>query len=64
MNLYFLRIDEVERRTGLSRPTIYRRMREGTFPNQINLGGRAVAWSSEAIAEWIKNCIDANERVA
>ena len=33
---------EVERRTGLSRSTIYRKMREGTFPVPLKVSERAV----------------------
>lgn len=40
-----LRRQEVERRTGLSRSTIYLRVQEGSFPKPINLGPRAVGWA-------------------
>ncbi|MXW68021.1 MAG: AlpA family transcriptional regulator [Gemmatimonadales bacterium] len=48
----FLRLPEVEARTGLARATIYVRMAEGTFPKSVSLGGRAVGWIETEINEW------------
>jgi len=39
-----LRRKQVETRTGLSRSTIYLRIKEGTFSGPVNLGARAVGW--------------------
>lgn len=47
-----LRRKEVERETGLSRPTIYRLMSTGQFPRPRRIGLRAVAWSSTEIQAW------------
>lgn len=49
----FMRIDEVIAVTGLARNTIYRRMREGTFPRQVRLGPNSVAWLQSSISEWM-----------
>jgi prophage regulatory protein len=49
----FLRLDEVLHITGLSRNTIYRRIREGTFPRQIQIGPNSVAWRQSAILQWM-----------
>ena len=38
----FLRISEVLQMTGLGKTFIYDRMRDGTFPKQIQLGSRTV----------------------
>lgn len=48
-----LRRDEVEIRTGLSRSTIYRRIRKGDFPPPRDLGGGAVGWPESLISRWI-----------
>ena len=53
MNLNLIRLTEVKHRTGLSRSTIYARIAEGTFPEQIPLGGRAVGWLDSEIDQWI-----------
>ncbi|WP_322104063.1 helix-turn-helix transcriptional regulator [Paraburkholderia sp. J41] len=45
-----LRRKQVERTVGLSRSTIYQRMKDGTFPRAISLGGRMVGWRASDIA--------------
>ena len=47
-----LRRDEVEARTGLARTTIYRNMREGSFPEPVRVGARAVRWPASEIETW------------
>ncbi len=39
-----LRISELEELVGLSRSTIYRKMREGSFPEALKIAARAVGW--------------------
>lgn len=56
-----IRRPEVEQLTGLARSTIYARMKEGTFPQPVPLGGRLVAWAESDIQQWIDDRIsDAN----
>lgn len=53
-----LRLKQVEKKTGLKRSTIYKRMSDGTFPRKITLGGsRSVGWLENDIHEWLKQCI-------
>lgn len=54
-----IRLPEVMRLVGLSRASIYRRMKQGTFPQQIQLSnstsrGGAVGWSIVEILAWIE----------
>lgn len=49
----FYRLRDVMRITALSRSTIYRRVAEGRFPSPVHLGGRASAWSSATLQQWI-----------
>lgn len=57
-----LTIGEVISRTGLSRPTIYRYMKEGRFPQSVPRGwSRNVGWRAADIELYIRNCI-ANRR--
>ena len=44
---------EVERRTGLSRSTIYRKMRDGTFPVPLKVSERAVRWRERDIRAYV-----------
>ena len=44
---------EVERRTGLSRSTIYRKMSDGTFPVPLKVSARAVRWRESEIRAYV-----------
>jgi predicted DNA-binding transcriptional regulator AlpA len=48
-----IRLPEVIRRTSLSKPTIYRRMKMGRFPQQTLLDGNMSVWREDEIASWI-----------
>ena len=51
-----MRIPEVIDATGLSRATIWRRVRSGEFPPPVRLGGpnsRSVGWKKAEVEEWI-----------
>ena len=49
-----LRVPEVMARTGLSRTTIWRRVRAGTFPAPISLGENSIGWPESAITAWLE----------
>ena len=49
----------VEEITALSRSEIYRRIAAGTFPKQIPLGPKSVAWIEREIIAWCEGRIDA-----
>ena len=55
----FLRISEVLDRVGVSRPTIYRWVTEGTIPKQIQLGSRSVVWLESDVTKWMDQRIGA-----
>jgi prophage regulatory protein len=48
-----LRMRTVLERTGLSRSTLYRKMRSGTFPNQVQLSEHCCGWRESAINRWM-----------
>lgn len=48
----YLRRTEIERSTGLSRSSIYRRIQEGTFAAPYNLGGNCVRWREQDLVDW------------
>lgn len=52
-----LRLPEVQRRTGLSRSTIYVRLDQARFPKPVSLGARAVGWIEPEVDEWIRERI-------
>ena len=55
--MILLRRKTVEKLTGLSRSSIYAMMSGGTFPKQIKIGRRAVAWRQNDIENWINEKI-------
>lgn len=52
-----LRLPGVKARTGLSRSTIYLRIKDGSFPTPVSLGPRAVGWPESEIEDWLSNRI-------
>ena len=47
-----LSMNEVEELTGVSKVTIYRRMKADTFPRPVKVGTRAVRWDADEIEQW------------
>ena len=54
----FLRLPEVQARTGLSRSTIYVRLEQGRFPRPVSLRARAVGWIEAEIEAWMRERIE------
>lgn len=50
-----MRRAEVERETGLSRSTIYQRVKAGTFPVPVHLGARSVGWHVSDIEAFLSS---------
>ena len=63
MEYKIIRLNEVKVITGLSRSTIYLRMAEGKFPQQISLGSRAVGWINSEVIDWIEHRINESRGV-
>ena len=52
----FYRLDDLMARLNLGSSAIYRLLRrDPTFPRQVKLAIRAVAWRRDEIEEWIAN---------
>ena len=54
MSATILRMPAVKLKTGLSKATIYLRIKQNSFPRSIELGGRAVGWLESDIETWIE----------
>ena len=48
-----VRLPEVSQATGLSRSTIYRLVRSGTFPQSVALTARTIGWRIDEVEAWI-----------
>jgi len=53
-----LTIKEVAQITRLSKPTIYKLIKEGLFPKQLRLGANKVAWLQSEIDGWVQERAD------
>jgi prophage regulatory protein len=59
-NIRFIRRQEVERRTGKGRSTIYASLQHSnkrfdpSFPRPVRIGPGSVAWVESEIEDWIK----------
>ncbi|MDR2875424.1 MAG: AlpA family phage regulatory protein [Methylobacillus sp.] len=48
-----LKLPEVLIVTGLKKSAVYSKLKDGTFPQSIQLGTRCVAWPSQDVAAWV-----------
>ena len=53
--LKVIKLNEVKRLTTLSTASIYRQIKEDSFPKQIKLGERSSAWFYEEIIQWLED---------
>jgi prophage regulatory protein len=53
-NLSFLRVSEVETRTGMSRSTIYEKIRSEGFPEPVRLSARMSRWLDGEVDAWLR----------
>lgn len=49
-----LRVQTVAAATGLSAPTIYRKLKAGEFPQPVKLSARCTRWKSAEVRDWIQ----------
>ncbi|QVL46681.1 MAG: AlpA family transcriptional regulator [Thiocapsa sp.] len=64
MTRQFLRLPQVEGRTGLKKSTIYKLIALGQFPPPIKLSPRASAWPSDEVDDWQQRQLDTRNAVA
>ena len=50
-----LKLKDVIEMTSLSKASIYRQVKAGTFPDPIRVGPRAVAWVVSELESWIED---------
>ncbi|ALE23013.1 MULTISPECIES: helix-turn-helix transcriptional regulator [Proteus] len=52
-----IRLPEVIRRTGFSKPYLYKLISDDKFPKQVKIGARSIAFVESEVDEWIANKI-------
>lgn len=50
-----IRWKELKSKLGLSRSTIWRMMKAGTFPKQYQIGVNSVGWSEDEVNDFIQS---------
>lgn len=58
----FIRLSEVQRRTGYSKAWIYRLMGQGQFPSSVKIGSRAIAFVESEVDDWINQRIEESRK--
>ena len=53
-----IKLKEVIEKTSLGRSTIYEFMTKGTFPKQVSLGAKSVAWLESEVDDWIMEKVE------
>ena len=51
----FIRLSHLLTLIPISSATVWRRVRDKTFPKPIKLGPRTTAWKAEDVRAWIEN---------
>jgi len=49
-----IKLKEVMTKTSLGHSSIYKFIAEGSFPKQVSLGTKSVAWVESEVDEWIE----------
>ena len=49
-----LRVPQVLEATGIGRSTLWRRVKDGSFPRPVRLGPQSVGWRRSDVADWIE----------
>ena len=49
-----IKLKEVIQKTSLGNSSIYKFISEGTFPKQVSLGAKSVAWVESEVDDWIE----------
>ncbi len=58
-----IKISALTKGLGLSRTTIYRKMKAGNFPRPIKTGSKSVAWVASEIQGWQQARLDERDAV-
>ena len=65
MGTQIMRLREVLAVLGISRATLWRRVRDGQFPPPVRLGGtgtRTIGWKSSEVERWIEELRSSAEK--
>jgi prophage regulatory protein len=58
-----IKLKEVMKLTALGRSSIYKLMKDGSFPQSISLGERSIAWEEGEVEDWVQIRIDRRQDI-
>jgi prophage regulatory protein len=58
--LRLIRLREVQAICGKSRTSIYEAIKNGAFPQPVQVGARSSAWVKSEVLQWAQACVDAS----
>lgn len=58
-----MRMPDVINMTGLPRTTIYLKIKNNEFPQQVQISSRSVAWIESEIQSWINNNVSKRKMI-
>jgi prophage regulatory protein len=50
-----IRLNDVIKITSLSRSTIYRHIKTGSFPKPVKVGDATIRWRENDVVEWVRS---------
>ena len=59
--MQFLRLPQVMRRVGLSKPQLYKLMAQNEFPSQIKICSRISVWLESDVVQWMQEQVQRNQ---
>lgn len=60
-SMRLIKLKEVIQKTSLGHSSIYKFIAEGTFPKQVSLGAKSVAWLESEVDDWIMDRLGERE---
>tara|TARA_R110001599_G_scaffold336565_1_gene554387 strand:- start:30829 stop:31050 length:222 start_codon:yes stop_codon:yes gene_type:complete len=57
-----IRMPQLLRVIPLSRNTIYKKMRDGSFPQSVKLSSNSVAWRESDIVDWLDSLVKGGDK--
>ena len=61
-SMRLIKLKEVMAKTSLGHSSIYKFISEGTFPKQVSLGAKSVAWVESEVDDWIMEKIGERDK--
>ena len=56
MNPSYIRINQLIQKLPISKASIWRKVKQGTFPAPVKLSVGITAWSTTSIETWLSQC--------